>query len=452
MEEFRNAKFEKFKTDNYLSVQQSLYRKSSVLVGFNENYVVSDDKIEAELKIRFNDTIGEPAFFNEFAEIIKARYIAENGLEPIFDNIATVFFIIDEAGNVKLAQLRQDTGVGRGRRMSYILFYHSISQIFVQFGKDYGETLLGTVALRIFLPGLEGETAKYASFICRRTTTLQKSGTDSNTDAFDSSRLQETGRDLRTEDEIRTLAEKHQALIVASSLDPMLAAFPPLQTKIDKTVTHPESYSVLTMPPVYEQFKADAHLEFDMNDAYALAATDIQEHLANEYQAGDKKLPIEAPDFSKTTGKTYKVSRSSKIEQPVQTSFENLPAGNLALLNANAQKFAGVETRLGFEDEKPSDDDNSQPPKANLPFRKTATTRTRKIGSGEIFQPQLSFGEEDTTNLLKAEDEKEEAEITAQSQANNDFDDLAQQQSTTRLPSRKKRLKDFASKNNQLQQ
>ena len=453
LENYTAAKFNQFKKENYFQVQQILYKKFSAMRGFADNYIVSDDKIEASLKLKFNEVVQKPSFFNEFAEQIKTKYIADNQLESIYKNISTVFFIIDEAGNVKLSQLRQDTGVGRGRRMSYILFYHNIAQIYVQFGKDYAETLLGTVALRIFLPGLEGETAKYASFICRRTTTLQKSGTDSNTDAFDSSRLQETGRDLRTEDEIRTLAEKHQVLIVASSLDPMLASFPPLQTKLDPTVTHPKSYSSLSIPTAYERFRTDSRLEWDLADAHAVAAANLSDELAFEYQSGNSNQPIQVPAYKTAAAtKSYPVNRHSKMPEKanLQPSFGEIPAGNLAILNANAEQFAASDTHLGFDHKTPPGDSGGDPPQV-LPFKKTHSTRTKKIRTGTVQQPLLNFAEEDTSGLLKNDDSSLSAlsDIQNQSSINNELDDAA---ATTSKNRRKKaRLGQYLNDQNQLQ-
>lgn len=217
-------------------------------------------------------------YSRELGNALKNHYISTYKLEQAAAKPCFVFFIVDEAGNVSLIGLREKTGVGRAFNVAFILVYHSVAQMATQLGRDYADTVKGTVGTRIFLPGLEGDTAKYASFLLRRTTTLQSSGTDSRNDAFDSNRVSETGRDLMTEDEVRTLLEYKQAVMVSFALDPFRIAFPPEQTKLDAHITAPSAYCPPLTPPGLDQQIQDFRTRVgkiqanDANKAYSIEA------------------------------------------------------------------------------------------------------------------------------------------------------------------------------------
>lgn len=204
-------------------------------------------------------------FSDLMSKAIKDNYLEKTGLSEAAEDPAYCCFIIDEAANVQLVGLREDTGVGRGRKLPYLLVYHNTDQLEVQFGRDYARTITGTIGTRIFLPGLEGETARYASSLLRRTTTFSRTVTDAKKDDFDSARTQEIGRELMTEDELRTLAEYHQAVMVALTFDPMRIAFPRQQVLVDKKVAKLPVYSQPIAPDALSGQSALNISEFTAN-------------------------------------------------------------------------------------------------------------------------------------------------------------------------------------------
>ena len=250
------------------------------------------------------------------------------------------FFIVDEAGNVSLTGLREKTGVGRAFRAAFILVYHNLAQMSVQFGRDYADAVKGTVGTRIFLPGLEGETAKYASFLLRRTTVLQRSGTDARNDNFDSTRLQEIARDLMTEDEVRTLLEYKQAVMVAFALRPMRIAFPREQIRLDPQITPAKEFSLPLVPP-----GLSAEIEEYQNSTARAKISRQAAQSAIEAAAGVDSPPMSG-DSLKLPPMASSAAAMPPASPPPDAPLENETSGDRKKLSSepkNSIRLAAVE-------------------------------------------------------------------------------------------------------------
>jgi type IV secretion system protein VirD4 len=139
---------------------------------------------------------------------------------------APVLLALDEAGNIPLHNLSEALGVGRGRRCGIVLGYQNIGQLYKQYGRDGAQAILGSIGGMIFLPGLDVETAQYASKRVGRTTALQHRSVDATGAAFDHEGLTETGRDLIDAGELRQMIEHSQAVGIFGSIPPIRFGFP----------------------------------------------------------------------------------------------------------------------------------------------------------------------------------------------------------------------------------
>ncbi len=142
------------------------------------------------------------------------------------ENGALVLLALDEAGNIPLHGLSEMLGVGRGRRVSIVLGYQNIGQLYKQHGLNGAHAILGSVGTMIFLPGLDSETAQYAVKRIGRTTVLQHTTVDSPGTSLDNERWAETGRDLIDAAELRQMAEYLQAVAITTTAPPIKFGFP----------------------------------------------------------------------------------------------------------------------------------------------------------------------------------------------------------------------------------
>lgn len=143
-------------------------------------------------------------------------------------------FLIDEAYNVPVSDIKQISGVGRERGMGLCLCYQNVAQVHDQHGRDGGNAILETLVNKLFLPGLNDSTAKYASDMLGKTTTLSRTTVDAPGKKYDNVRASETGRALRDPTEFRTMPKHKQAILITDTAPPIKFAFPPIA--IEKNV------------------------------------------------------------------------------------------------------------------------------------------------------------------------------------------------------------------------
>jgi type IV secretory pathway TraG/TraD family ATPase VirD4 len=149
---------------------------------------------------------------------------------------------LDEAGNVFQRNLREDIGVGRGRGIAFSLGYQSKNQPKTQYGADYAESFLQSCSLKGALPGTTGETAKWFSEMCGKTTTFKHTINDVSADALDSDRWDETSRDLMEPDAFRQLERHKQCVLIINQAPPILARIPPNAKETDPRESIPKKF------------------------------------------------------------------------------------------------------------------------------------------------------------------------------------------------------------------
>jgi hypothetical protein len=145
-------------------------------------------------------------------------------------------FLIEEAYNIPVAEIRQISGVGRGRGIGLCLCYQNYSQPLDLYGRDGANAILGTVVTTLILPGGDEVTCEYASKRLGPTTTLSRTDVDAPGRKYDNRRASETGRPLRFPNEIRTMTKHTEAYVITDTVDPIRVAYPEL------AVRHPEAY------------------------------------------------------------------------------------------------------------------------------------------------------------------------------------------------------------------
>jgi type IV secretory pathway TraG/TraD family ATPase VirD4 len=146
-------------------------------------------------------------------------------------NAERVLFVFDEAGNVPLVDLSETLSVGRGRGIGVVLGYQNISQLRMHYGADQADAILGSVGTRIFLPGCNYQTARYAAEEIGRSTVVSRVVGISPEGGGDEVREVETARHLIDAAEIRQLAEFKRMIVLTGTLPPIKATFPPLPTR-----------------------------------------------------------------------------------------------------------------------------------------------------------------------------------------------------------------------------
>lgn len=145
-------------------------------------------------------------------------------------------FLIDEAYNVPVAEIKQISGVGRERGIGLCLCYHNIAQVHDQYGRDGGNAILETLVNKIFLPGLNDSTGKYASEMLGKTTTLSRTTVDAPGKKYDNVRASETARALRDASEFRTMPKHTQAILVTDTAPPIKFAYPKIALEKNEAV------------------------------------------------------------------------------------------------------------------------------------------------------------------------------------------------------------------------
>ncbi|MFL6284601.1 MAG: type IV secretory system conjugative DNA transfer family protein [Pyrinomonadaceae bacterium] len=142
------------------------------------------------------------------------------------DKQTPCMFLIEEAYNIPVAEIKQVSGVGRGRGIGLCLCYQNYSQPLDLYGRDGAGAILGTVVTTVILPGCDEVTAEYASKRLGPTTTLSRTDVDAPGKKFDNRRASETGRPLRFPNEIRQMTKHTEAYIITDTVSPIRVAYP----------------------------------------------------------------------------------------------------------------------------------------------------------------------------------------------------------------------------------
>jgi type IV secretory pathway TraG/TraD family ATPase VirD4 len=145
----------------------------------------------------------------------------------------TVACVYDEAGNIKLPDPSAFVGICRGKNVAPFFFFQNKEQVAKFYGRDYAASFWESIATKIFLPGLEGESAKYCTELCGTATVLESRLTDAPGTRNDSRHERQTRRNLIEPDEVRQMEPFEQCVVVSKSHPPIRAAFPPRGDLVD---------------------------------------------------------------------------------------------------------------------------------------------------------------------------------------------------------------------------
>jgi type IV secretory pathway TraG/TraD family ATPase VirD4 len=164
--------------------------------------------------------------------------------------------IYDEAGNVKLPGPSEFVGICRGRNIAPFFFFQNKEQVAKYYGRDYANSFWESVATKVFLPGLEGESAKYCSDLCGQTTVVETRLTDAPGLRHDSRQQRQVGRALIDPAEVRQMPPFQQCVVVSKSLPPVRAAFPPRGDDVDPRKSAPERRTPLSLAEIVADMRA----------------------------------------------------------------------------------------------------------------------------------------------------------------------------------------------------
>jgi type IV secretion system protein VirD4 len=133
-----------------------------------------------------------------------------------------VTFFLDELANCgKLPNFPIEITVVRGRGISLILGIQSYSQIYAVYGEREGQIILDNCATKIFLSGIDNDTAERVSKSLGETTVTEYRTSEG--DKGGTTTPIKTQRRLLYADEIRQI-DRDQQIIITSNKRPMLTA------------------------------------------------------------------------------------------------------------------------------------------------------------------------------------------------------------------------------------
>lgn len=183
---------------------------------------------------------GATEVYKEFLATFFGQAIFELRLDNTREPEHPCLVLIDEARELDVAEVRRIAGIGRGRGIGMALSYQDYPQVLDQYGDKGAKAILETMMTKIFLPGVNGETASYASDLLGKTTIHTETSVDYKGTDKDNTRYSEAGRALMLPDEIRQMPKFRQLLVVTDTAPPVKAAFPPvyLRRDIQKAVVY----------------------------------------------------------------------------------------------------------------------------------------------------------------------------------------------------------------------
>ena len=179
------------------------------------------------------------AIFVVVSEGTATRY--ENVLGTIFgvaqlflratgsDEATPALIAIDEAGNIPIPHLAERLGVGRGLRTAYLQGYQGVAQADARYGRDWAKAMFASVGTKVFLGGLDDDTADWCSELLGKTTVHARQSTDGVGTRYDNERLSETPRELLTASDVRLLLPYVEAIAVIGSVPPVRFGIPRLE-------------------------------------------------------------------------------------------------------------------------------------------------------------------------------------------------------------------------------
>jgi type IV secretory pathway TraG/TraD family ATPase VirD4 len=176
---------------------------------------------------------GATEVYKEFLATFFGQAIFELRLDNTREPESPCLVLIDEARELDVAEVRRIAGIGRGRGIGMALSYQDYPQVLDQYGDKGAKAILETMMTKIFLPGVNGETASYASDLLGKTTIHTETSVDYKGTDKDNTRYSEAGRALMLPDEIRQMPKFRQLLVVTDTAPPVKAAFPPVYLRKD---------------------------------------------------------------------------------------------------------------------------------------------------------------------------------------------------------------------------
>jgi type IV secretory pathway TraG/TraD family ATPase VirD4 len=238
---------------------------------------------------------GATEVYKEFLATFFGQAIFELRLDNTREPEHPCLVLIDEARELDVAEVRRIAGIGRGRGIGMALSYQDYPQVLDQYGDKGAKAILETMMTKIFLPGVNGETATYASDLLGKTTIHTETSVDYKGTDKDNTRYSETGRALMLPDEIRQMPKFRQLIVVTDTAPPVKAAFPPVYLRTDTQ-----------KPVVYrkpEVLRFSAAKTFSGNFAQSASAngsTDIQAK-AKKAAKGKRAKNQSANDFGESS-------------------------------------------------------------------------------------------------------------------------------------------------------
>jgi type IV secretory pathway TraG/TraD family ATPase VirD4 len=286
------------------------------------------------------------------------RYIEENDLTETIENPAFVMLQFDEAGNVPLRNLSEDIGVGRGRKMCYVLGYQNFDQPEKQYGASVAGSILQSIGTKWALTGLTSKTSKYIVELMGKTTTYEYSSSDAEDDRFDRSSRRETMRDLMSDDELRTMPAYTQAVMISTDIRPLRVGFPPLAKEVDSFEESAPVYfdpNELTLE-ISEAFDRDwtQELKLIKDKEAARRPADTAAAAAVAASAAEPEADFQKPIYDElNTALAEKRRRQAKATRQVNTAGQTMnQAANQAGIEADtvlAETVNQVETEAEIE-------------------------------------------------------------------------------------------------------
>lgn len=160
------------------------------------------------------------------------------------DQKVHTMLMLDEVGNIPIPGLQELVNIGRSMKICVFLSYQNKSQPENHYGVPTAKAILESMGTLIFLPGLKGDNAEFASNLLGDTTILQRSSRDAQRDSLDSENKSEQRRRLMLPDEIRQMTWFVEMLIIIGNQRPIRTAFPPNAKATDPLPVKPNDFSV----------------------------------------------------------------------------------------------------------------------------------------------------------------------------------------------------------------